>query len=67
MKLYVVTADTYTTDTLGVEIYLFGVYTEKEKAEERKTSLEKRFCFEAYITEISSNEDIDEYLGGYIE
>ena len=67
MKLYVVTADTYIEDDLGAEMHLFGVYTEKEKAETRKESLEKNFGYFCSVTEVSNDEDIDEYLGGYIE
>lgn len=67
MKLYVVTADTYIKDDLGSEIYIFGVYTEKEKAERRKESLEMNFGYFCSVTEVLNNEDIEEYLGGYIE
>ena len=39
----------------------------KEKAEIRKASLEKNFDYFCSVTEVSNDEDIDEYLGGYIE
>lgn len=67
MKLYVLTADTYTEDPCGSSIKLFGVFSEKSKAETRKQSLERNHKYDFTVDEISLDECCEIYLGGYIE
>lgn len=64
MKLYVVIADT--CEEWGVEISLFGIFSQKSKAEKRKEEIEGEFG-NAQIFEVNKNSDCDIYLGGYIE
>lgn len=65
MKVYVVTADTY-NDNYGTEISLFGIFTTKRKAEQRKYDLEK-LGYDADINETYVDKKCEIYLGGYIE
>lgn len=67
MKLYVVTADAYTEDPCGSSIKLFGVFSEKSKAEIRKQSLEINHKYDFAVAEVSLDEYCEIYLGGYIE
>ena len=65
MKLYLITADTY-DDTYGAMISCFGIATNEESLKAIVKRVEKEGLF-AKITEIMSDEKVDEYLGGYIE
>ena len=67
MKLYVLTADTYTEDPCGSSIKLFGVFSEQSKAETRKQSLERIFKYDFAVGEVILDEYCEIYLGGYIE
>nr|DAD56799.1 MAG TPA: hypothetical protein [Caudoviricetes sp.] len=62
MKVYVLTADTY--KSYGVQIELFGVFTTKEKAEKRASEM-KLDCPDISVVNVDENEH--GYLGGYIE
>ena len=63
MKLYAVTYDGYDM-AYGCEIYLYGVYSSKEKAEQIVN--EYKYLY-AEITEIELDKNVNCYLGGYYE
>ena len=65
MKVYVVTADTYNYG-YGTDISLFGIFTTKIKAEQRKSDLEK-LGYDVDINETPIDKKCEIYLGGYIE
>lgn len=65
MKVWVVTGDAY-MDRCGSEIEIFGVYDNKDKALERKKMMEENVAY-ATISEISLNQSIEEFVGGYEE
>lgn len=82
-KLYLVYGDTEYETAYGISINIFGVFDTKEKAIQQKRKKEKEykklatnyyndsnyqsFNISFSILEIDLNEDIDKYLGGYIE
>lgn len=82
-KLYLVHGNTYYADSYGHEETVFGIFTEKERAEAAKAKVIKRLydheisATNSYIDDISdidvdvleieSNKIIAEYLGGYCE
>lgn len=65
MKVYVVTADTY-NDNYGTEISLFGIFTTKIKAKQRKLDLSK-LGYDVDINETTIDKKCEIFLGGYIE
>ena len=65
MKVFIVTADTH-NDYYGSEISLFGVFTTKQKAEQRKADLSK-LGYHADVIETQLDKICKIYLGGYIE
>ena len=65
MKVYVVTADTYNYG-YGADISLFGIFTTKIKAKQRKSYLSK-LGYDVDINETTIDEKCEIYLGGYIE
>ena len=74
MKVYVVHDDTYDSPW-GCEETLLGVYSTKGKAQERiKASFKERNIepifdedYEWCIEEVELDQDVDLYLGSYIE
>lgn len=82
-KLYLVYGDTEYETAYGISINTFGVFDTKEKAIKQKKKKEKEykklatnyyndpdyqyFNISFSILEVDLNEDIDKYLGGYIE
>lgn len=74
MKVYVVHDDTY-DQPWGSEETLLGVYSTKEKAQERiKASYKERNIecvfdedYELCIDEVELDQDVEVYLGGYTE
>lgn len=65
MKVYIVTADTY-NDSYGTDISLFGIFTTKIKAKQRKLDLSK-LGYDVDINETTIDKKCEIYLGGYIE
>lgn len=65
MKLWVVTGD-ISEEVHEMTICVFGVYSEKEKAIERKKDVEEKCAF-ANIDEIEMNKDEEKYVGRYEE
>ena len=74
MKIYVAHDDTYDC-SWGCEETLLGVYSSKEKAQERvKASFKERNIeyifdedYELCIAEVELDQDVEVYLGGYQE
>jgi len=77
MKVYVVHDNTY-DQPWGCEETLLGVYSTKEKAQERiKASYKERDIeriaqlfdsdYELCIAEVELDQDVEVYLGGYTE
>lgn len=82
-KLYLVHGNTYYADSYGHEETVFGIFTEKERAEATKAEVIKRLYdyeiseanpyvddisdIDVDVLEIESNKIITEYLGGYCE
>lgn len=82
-KLYLVHGNTYYEDYHGHAETVFGIFTEKERAEAAKAKVIKRLYdheiseansyvndisdIEVDVLEIESNKIIAEYLGGYCE
>lgn len=66
MGLYIVTADTY-DGGYGAEISLLGIYSNKIDALKRKRYLEDTHGYHIRVEKVYLDEDIEEYLGGYIE
>lgn len=64
MKLYVVTYDGYDMP-YGCEMYLYGVYDSKEKAENTTKGKNHMYSFE--ISEVELNKEGNKYIGGYYE
>ena len=65
MKVFILTADTH-NDYYGSEISLFGVFTTKQKAEQRKADLSK-LGYHADVNETQLDKICEIYLGGYVE
>lgn len=65
MKLYVITANTYDSGW-GAEITLFGIYSDRAKAETRQREVLNKYG-QADMEYIDLNVDCEKYLGGYIE
>lgn len=65
MKVFIVTADTH-NDYYGSKISLFGVFTTKQKAEQRKADLSK-LGYHADVNETQLDKICEIYLGGYVE
>ena len=61
MKLYVITADTEEDLDMNF-IELFGIFSDIERANERKDELE----YPAHVDEVSLDENCEIYLGGFI-
>lgn len=66
MKLYVVTADTY-QHGFGSEMSLFGIYTDRQKAQKRVEWCDKKGYYVPEIIEVEADKSCNEYIGGYIE
>lgn len=66
MRLYIVYADTYNAP-YGSEMSIFGIFSDKEKAEQRKKSLDENYEYDVWIEETTLDENCEINLGGYIE
>ena len=65
MKVYIVTADTC-NDYYGTDISLFGIFTTKIKAKQRKLDLSK-LGYDVDINETTIDKNCEIFLGGYVE
>lgn len=65
MKVFIVTTDTH-NDCYGSETSLFGTFTTKQKAEQRKADLSK-LGYHADVNETQLDKICEIYLCGYIE
>lgn len=64
--MYIVCGDTY-KDVDGTKIAIFGIFSDKEVAEQRKKSLEEKYQYDVWIEEMTLNENSEICIGEYIE
>lgn len=66
MKIYIVSADTY-SGGYGSEITILGVYSDKERAKEKYQETKNKYVTDVKMSEIDVDSDCNIYLGGYCE